>query len=206
LICLTKQTYGMLYSGDNRMAKQKITRDELISRTALIFRKQGYYNTTMNDIGKISGLLKGSIYHYFQSKEELLVEVLKTSYQEASKQVFPIAFDKSISHQKRLSTMLNMAESGLFSNGTVDGGCLFGRLGLEIGAFFPGYTEIIKTHFNAYMEAFETIFEEAVNGKQAKELAKQALTEMQGAILLSVIYSDTSYFAETKQRILNYVL
>jgi hypothetical protein len=55
--------------GDNIMAKQKITRDELISRTALVFRKQGYYNTTMNDIGKIIGLLKGSIYHYFQSKE-----------------------------------------------------------------------------------------------------------------------------------------
>jgi TetR/AcrR family transcriptional repressor of nem operon len=192
--------------GDNIMAKQKITRDELISRTALVFRKQGYYNTTMNDIGKISGLLKGSIYHYFQSKEELMAEVLKAAYEEASKQFFPIASDKSLSYQTRLLTMLNMAESGMFSNGTADGGCLFGKVGLEISAFFPEFTEIIKTHFNAYMEAFETIFQEAVNAKQAKELAKQALTEFQGATLLSVIYSDTSYFAEAKQRIMNYVL
>jgi AcrR family transcriptional regulator len=188
------------------MAKQKITRDELISRTAMVFRKQGYYNTTMNDIGKICGLLKGSIYHYFQSKEELMVEVLKTSYEEARNQVFPIAFDKSISSQKRLSTMLNNAESGLFINGTVDGGCLFGRIGSEIGTSFPESTEIIKTHFNAYMEALETIFQDAVSGKQAKELAKQALTEMQGAILLSVIYSDTSYFTDAKQRIMDYIL
>ncbi|MDB5055021.1 MAG: TetR family transcriptional regulator [Bacilli bacterium] len=185
------------------MAKQKITRDELVTRTAKVFRKQGYHNTTMNDIGKICGLLKGSIYHYFQSKEELMVEVLKASYEEACNHVYPIAFDKSISRQKRLSTMLD--ESSLFSNGTVDGGCLFGRIGSEIGTLFPESNEIIKTHFNAYMEALETIFQEAVSGIQAKELAKQALTEMQGAILLSVIYSDTSYFAEAKQRIMNYV-
>jgi TetR/AcrR family transcriptional repressor of nem operon len=193
------------FLGDNKMAKQKITRDELVSRTAMVFRKQGYYNTTMNDIGKISGLLKGSIYHYFQSKEELMVEVLKTAYEEASNHIYPIAFDKSLSYQTRLSTMLNMAESSLFSNGKVEGGCLFGRIGLEIGALFPEFTEIIKTHFNAYMEAFETIFQEAASDKQAKELAKQALTEIQGAILLSLIYSDTSYFAEAKQRIMNYV-
>jgi AcrR family transcriptional regulator len=192
------------FLGDHKMAKQKITRDELVSRTAMVFRKQGYYNTTMNDIGKICGLLKGSIYHYFQSKEELMMEVLKTAYEEASNHVYPIAFDKSLSYQTRLSTILNMAESSL-SNGTADGGCLFGRIGLEIGALFPEFTEIIKTHFNAYMEAFETIFQEAASDKQAKELAKQALTEIQGAILLSVIYSDTSYFAEAKQRIMNYV-
>jgi AcrR family transcriptional regulator len=187
------------------MAKQKITRDELVSRTAMVFRKQGYYNTTMNDIGKICGLLKGSIYHYFQSKEELMVEVLKTAYEEASIHIYPIAYDKSLSYQSRLSTMLNMAELSLYSNGTVGGGCLFGRIGLEIGALFPESTEIIKTHFNAYMEAFETIFQEAVSAKQAKELAKQTLTEIQGAILLGMIYSDTSYFAEAKQRIMNYV-
>jgi AcrR family transcriptional regulator len=189
----------------NNMAKQKITRDELISRTAMVFRKQGYYNTTMNDIGKICGLLKGSIYHYFQSKEELLVEVLKAAYEEASNHIYPIAFDKSLSYQTRLTNMLNLVESGLFINGTIDGGCLFGRIGSEIGMFFPESNDIIKTHFNAYMEAFETIFQEAASDKQAMELAKQAITEMQGAILLSVIYSDTSYFAEAKQRIMNYV-
>jgi AcrR family transcriptional regulator len=172
----------------------------------MVFRKQGYYNTTMNDIGKISGLLKGSIYHYFQSKEELMVEVLKTAYEEASKHVFPVASDKSRSYQERLAAMLDMAESGLFSNGTADGGCLFGRMGLEIRPFFPESLEIIKTHFNAYMQAFETIFQEAAGDKQAKELARQAVTEIQGAILLSVIYADTSYFAEAKQRIMSYVL
>jgi AcrR family transcriptional regulator len=142
------------------MPKQKITRDELVAKTAKVFRKKGYYNTTMNDIGTICGLLKGSIYHYFQSKEELMLEVLKTSYMEASRQVYPIAYGKNAPRQQRVSMMLNIAESGLFGNESESVGCLFG--GLEIGAHIPELNEVIKNHFNAYMEAFESIFLEAV--------------------------------------------
>jgi TetR/AcrR family transcriptional repressor of lmrAB and yxaGH operons len=187
------------------MPKQKITRDELVARAATVFRKKGYYNTTMNDIGTICGLLKGSIYHYFQSKEELMLEVLKASYKEAGNNIFPLAHNKSIPHHKRLAMMLDIPEEGLFGNGTEDGGCLFGRIGLEIGSLIPEFSEIIKNHFNSYMEAFETIFLESVSGERAKELAKQAVVEMQGAVLLSVIYSDSNFFAEAKQRIMNYV-
>jgi TetR/AcrR family transcriptional repressor of lmrAB and yxaGH operons len=187
------------------MTKQKITRDELVARAAKVFRKKGYYNTTMNDIGTICGLLKGSVYHYFQSKEELMLEVLKTSYKEAGDNIFPLAYNKNIPPHERLFMMLDIPEAGLFGNGTEDGGCLFGRIGLEIGSLIPEFSEVIKAHFNAYMEAYETIFAESVDGERAKELARQAIVEMQGAILLSVIYSDSNYYAEAKQRIMNYL-
>jgi TetR/AcrR family transcriptional repressor of lmrAB and yxaGH operons len=187
------------------MAKQKITREELVTRAATVFRKKGYYNTTMNDIGVICGLLKGSIYHYFQSKEELMLEVLKASYQEAGNNIFALAYNKSIPSHKRLSMMLDIPEAGLFGNGTEDGGCLFGRIGLEIGSLIPEFNEVIKTHFNSYVEAFVTIFSELVSLERAKELAKQAVVEMQGAVILSVIYSDAKIFTEAKQRILNYI-
>ncbi|MDB5084030.1 MAG: TetR family transcriptional regulator [Bacilli bacterium] len=134
-----------------------------------------------------------------------MLEVLKTSYKEAGDNIFPLAYNKSIPPQERLSMMLDIPEAGLFGNGTEDGGCLFGRIGLEIGSLFPEFNEVIKAHFNAYMEAFETIFVESVSGERAKELARQAVVEMQGAVLLTVIYSDSNYFAEAKQRIMNYV-
>jgi TetR/AcrR family transcriptional repressor of nem operon len=187
------------------MTKQKITRDELVTRASTVFRKKGYYNTTMNDIGIICGLFKGSIYHYFQSKEDLMLEVLKVSYKEAGNHIFPLAYNKSIPYHKRLSMMLDIPEAGMFGNGTDDGGCLFGRIGLEIGSQIPEFSKVIKTHFDSYMEAFETIFLESFSATHARELAKQAVVEMQGAVLLSVIYSDSNYFAEAKQRIMNYV-
>jgi TetR/AcrR family transcriptional repressor of nem operon len=186
------------------MAKRKISRDELIARSAEIFRKKGYYSTTMNDIGIACGLLKGSIYHYFHSKEELMIEVLKTKYKEAGEHIFSIARDKDIPPLVRLSMMFDIPEKGLFSNGTEDGGCLFGSIGLEIGSHIPEFNEVIKVHFDAYMEAFETIFLELVNRDQAKELAAQAVVEMEGAVLLSVIYSDTRFYTGAKHRILSH--
>jgi AcrR family transcriptional regulator len=186
------------------MAKQKITRDELVARATQVFRKKGYYNTTMNDIGTQCGLLKGSIYHYFQSKEELMMEVLNTSYKAAGNNIFSFALNKNFPEHERLSRMLDTIEEGLFANGTEDGGCLFGRVGLEIGSHIPEFNDLIKTHFQTHMQALETIFQESVGIERARALARQAVVEMQGAILLSVIYSDSTYFAEAKQRILNY--
>ncbi|GGD52941.1 hypothetical protein [Paenibacillus nasutitermitis] len=55
------------------------------------------------------------------------------------------------------------------------------------------------------MHAFEAIFQELLGVERAKELARQAVTELQGAIILSVIYSDSEYLAEAKQRIMNYI-
>jgi AcrR family transcriptional regulator len=187
------------------MAKQKITREELIARAATIFRKKGFYNTSMNDIGLACGLLKGSIYHYFQSKEELMLEVLKTSYKDAGNTIFALAHDRSILGHNRLSTMLDITEAGLFGKGTEDGGCLFGRIGFEVGTQIPEFNEVIKSHFNSYMEAFEAIFMETVDTGRAKELAKQAVVELQGAALLSVIYADPAFYTEAKQRILSYL-
>lgn len=187
------------------MPKQKITRDELVVRAATTFRKKGFYNTSMNDIGLACGLLKGSIYHYFQSKEELMLEVLKTSYNDAGNTIFALALDRGIPGRKRLSMMLDITEEGLFGNGTEDGGCLFGRIGFEVGTQIPEFNEVIKSHFNSYMEAFEVIFNDTVDTGRAKELAKQVVVELQGAALLSVIYADSTFYTEAKQRILSYL-
>lgn len=187
------------------MAKQKITREELVARSAAVFRKKGFFNTSMNDVGMACGLLKGSIYHYFQSKEDLMLEVLKASYKDAGNTIFALAHDTNVPGRQRLLNLLEMTREGLFGNGTEEGGCLFGRIGLEAGTQIPEFNEIIKEHFSAYINAFETIFIEAADASRAKELARQAVTELQGAALLSVIYSDPSFYAEATNRIQHYL-
>lgn len=188
------------------MPRQKITREEIIVRSTKVFRKQGYHSTTMNDIGKISGLLKGSIYHYFNSKEELMVAVLQASYEDGCRYIYPIAYDRSLTPQQRLEKILNAVETGLFSNGTNEGGCLFGTIGMEASPHISEFLDVIRSNFDASIAAFTVIFEESVDKDQAENLAKQAHVEMQGAILLSLIYNDTNFFKMAKQRILNYVI
>jgi AcrR family transcriptional regulator len=52
-----------------------IGRDALLDAAVHQFAKAGYDGTTMRDIATVSGMLAGSIYYYFKSKEELFVAV-----------------------------------------------------------------------------------------------------------------------------------
>ncbi len=50
-------------------------RAELIEKAAHLFGERGYANTSMRDISAAFGILHGSIYHHFGSKEELFITV-----------------------------------------------------------------------------------------------------------------------------------
>lgn len=47
-------------------------RAQIIRAALACFMRKGYNNTTMNDIVAESGLSKGAIYWYFESKDDLL--------------------------------------------------------------------------------------------------------------------------------------
>jgi AcrR family transcriptional regulator len=53
------------------------TLDDIISAAAKVFRSKGYHAATVRDIADEVGILKGSLYHHFDSKEELLYLVVK---------------------------------------------------------------------------------------------------------------------------------
>ena len=52
-------------------------RDEILSEAARLFRRKGYSGTSMQDIASEVGILKGSIYYHFKSKDEIFREVLQ---------------------------------------------------------------------------------------------------------------------------------
>ncbi|MGH7047253.1 MAG: TetR/AcrR family transcriptional regulator [Stellaceae bacterium] len=53
------------------------TRDEIVAAAAKVFRDKGYHAATVRDIAEAVGILKGSLYHHFESKEALLYLVVK---------------------------------------------------------------------------------------------------------------------------------
>lgn len=53
------------------------TLDEIIMAAAKVFQTKGYHAASVQDIADEVGILKGSLYHHFESKEELLYLVVK---------------------------------------------------------------------------------------------------------------------------------
>ena len=56
-------------------------RDELLQIAAELFATKGFKNTTVRDIADAAGILSGSLYHHFDSKESMVDEIL-SSFQE----------------------------------------------------------------------------------------------------------------------------
>lgn len=50
-------------------------REDIIKAAVHLFHTQGYSNTSMQNIADAVGLLKGSLYYYISSKEDLLYEI-----------------------------------------------------------------------------------------------------------------------------------
>lgn len=59
----------------NEKEKKKARQDEVYAVAARLFATQGYHATRIQDIADELGILKGSLYYYFSSKEDLLARV-----------------------------------------------------------------------------------------------------------------------------------
>ena len=58
----------------NRQAKERELRKEQILSSALsVFKKQGIEKATMDEIAKEADFGKATLYYYFSSKEEILL-------------------------------------------------------------------------------------------------------------------------------------
>src|SRR5689334_5977671 len=51
-------------------------RQEILRTAARLFQEQGYDGTSMNDVAAALNLSKGGLYHHFQSKDEILFDLM----------------------------------------------------------------------------------------------------------------------------------
>ena len=52
------------------------SRQEILRVAARLFQQRGYHATSMNDVAAALKLSKGGLYHHFQSKDEILFELM----------------------------------------------------------------------------------------------------------------------------------
>jgi AcrR family transcriptional regulator len=78
----TDSTTTASYENSGRLSQRKLREDQLMEVAARLFASRGYHGTSMEDIASAFGILKGSLYHYVESKEDLLIKVQGTAMQQ----------------------------------------------------------------------------------------------------------------------------
>jgi TetR/AcrR family transcriptional regulator, cholesterol catabolism regulator len=93
-------------------ARGQQRRDSILEASAELFAKQGFQKTTVRDIADSTGLLSGSLYYYFESKEDiadaLLARLLAHLWPRYEKVV-----DSEVTPREKLAGIVRASLSGI---------------------------------------------------------------------------------------------
>ncbi len=180
------------------MPIQKTTREEILEKAIDVFGRQGYHRTSMHDLAAACGLLKGSFYHYFSSKEALMEEVLRYSLDYFRKHIFSIARRDELPPAERLRSMLERSSAIILRNNQ---GCVFGNTVLETANVMPQFRETTQAFFTDWTAALTHIYG-ACDPDTAQEQAQQTVMEVEGAIMLMKLCNDPQLLVGCRERVL----
>ena len=81
--------------GKLSVEKKEAKKDKIIEKSMELFREKGYHTTKVEEITKALGISKGNFYTYFNSKEEVLYEILNIMKNEKIRMLGEINTDKA---------------------------------------------------------------------------------------------------------------
>lgn len=87
----------------------EIRKGELIEAAEVLFREQGYKQTSVNDIVKKVGVAQGTFYYYFQSKDDILNAVIEHYIDTYRRSLEHLLSDEGMSPCRKIEIVANTA-------------------------------------------------------------------------------------------------
>jgi AcrR family transcriptional regulator len=180
------------------MSKPPIsTRDRLIASARFLFWERGFAGTSMSELLTHAEVNSGSFYHFFDSKEALLREVLEGYLRLLRPMVIDPAFASVEEPVGRIFAILAGYRERILGT-ECRYGCPLGRLALEIDPENAPAHTLIAQNFQGWIEA---VRECLVAMKPAMppetdldSLATYVLVVMEGGVMLSRSYRSVEPF------------
>jgi AcrR family transcriptional regulator len=181
------------------MAKRNDKRDVLIATAAGLFWRQGYAVTSLADISTHSGIPLGNIYYYFKSKAELALGVADIFAVETGNMLADIT-EADQNPRARLQLLIEKLAQSLKSR--VEHGC---PIALGIRDFRNDSPAAAARAAEAFSLLIGFIGRElgrsGIRPSTALGIARNAVTEWQGGIMLAHGLKDPAVLVESFRRI-----
>ncbi|MGA2408976.1 MAG: TetR/AcrR family transcriptional regulator [Candidatus Binataceae bacterium] len=136
--------------------RQDNRRIQLLDAAAHLFNERGFHATSMRDIAKEVGMLSGSIYYHFESKEEMLLAVYEQGMQRIADAV-EAAVEAKTEPWTRLEAACTAHLSGLIAHHDYTN-VMIRTLPSEAGAVGPRIRELrraFEARFRKLIDALE---------------------------------------------------
>jgi TetR/AcrR family transcriptional repressor of nem operon len=141
-------------------SKGDLTRRKIIEKSMQLFSVKGYFNTSIADIVKETGLTKGGLYGHFRNKEEIWYAV----YHECVRIWKSVVFHglKDISDPlERINRLIENSLKNYLGAGVFEGGCLFFNALVDLAGQSPTMSNYVLEGFQGFTELLRHWLEEA---------------------------------------------
>lgn len=177
--------------------KPESTRERLIAVATELFAAKGYNATSVADLLRAADANAGSLYHFFPTKQDVLIEVLRR-YRDG---IYPMLLDplwEGVDDPvARVFALLGgyrrmLADSDCFY------GCPIGNLALELHEPDPPVRRLLSENFENWTAAVRTCLDAAGARLPADcdrgKLAVFVLTTMEGGVMLARTHRNIAHF------------
>lgn len=168
------------------------TRDRIVETASRLFYTQGYNNTGINQVIKEAEVAKASLYQYFPSKDDLLVEYLTVTSHYTMDTLRKVASKHTDAKGKMLSMFDFLID---FSQQTDYQGCNF----LNIASEIPRENSKVKALIQNQKTQTRNLFVELLKPIGKEALADEMYLLFDGALITSKVYGDIWPILTTKK-------
>lgn len=174
------------------------TRERIIEVAKSRFHHRSYADVGIKEICDMASIQKGSFYHFFPSKRDLVLAVIDEFALDWANGFVAEAFDPALPPMERIDYVIDAAYFWQKSNKDLNGhipGCLFGNLALEISTQDDVLRAKLNAVFTSAKDRFKDTLDEAVEQGIIEPLdsevtAEAMLAYLEGMILLAKAEND----------------
>ncbi len=182
------------------MDRGSTTRDVLVQAAAQELWGGSYGSVGVGALCEAAGVKRGSFYHFFPSKDDLVLAALDHLWQDYRERMDAALESQDVCAMEALQRLFGLT-AGLLEEKRVETGevpgCPFGNLGVELGTTNEAIRVRVAEIFDKSIDCFEAFLRRArdqgevtASDADLRARARQLFAYLQGAMVLAKAYAD----------------
>jgi AcrR family transcriptional regulator len=175
-----------------RSAQIRNTRDRIAERSAPLLKTSGYLGTPLSEIMRVTGLQKGGLYHYFESRDDIALAAFSFSARSIGNGLLARLEGKSSAREK-LRIMIRYPLETYWR-----GGCPVANLAVEADDSNRKLAAAARNAMDWLIGLFADVIRDGIMSREftrgnARDRAVRMVAALEGGILLSNLYKDPAH-------------
>jgi TetR/AcrR family transcriptional repressor of nem operon len=170
------------------------TKERILDAAKEIMLQKSFHSVGLNEVLTAVKVPKGSFYHYFASKEQFGVELLRHYVQDHSARLRRILLCSDLHPLARLDTFLEGSISCMLE-GECRQSCLVAKLGAEVSSFSEPMREVLAEG----MRDWRSVYEKTIRQGQEQGVIRKDLDPALGAAVVQDLWQGATHRASIEK-------